>query len=119
MGLQFQPQSFSSLAEALDDVRESGAWPTTLVGGPSPGRPVHWHDHDVTAYVIEGETDFLDGESGVRTPVRAGDKVIVPAGALHAEGPIASRVVYLITTLEPMEYDRFLKQREPDTRPVG
>lgn len=112
MGVEVHSQCFSSLAEVLEDIRRNGAWPTTLVSGPSEGRPAHWHDHDVWAYVMEGETDFLDVASGVRIPVSAGDKVTVPAGALHAEGPVADRVVYVIAVPEPMTHDRFLKMRD-------
>jgi quercetin dioxygenase-like cupin family protein len=113
MALEVHPQSFTSLAEVLDDVKANGAWPTTLVGGRSEGLPLHWHDHAVWAYVMEGETDFLDGDTGVRIPVKAGDKIYFPAGALHAEGPVAERVVYVIAVPEPLTHDRFLKMRDP------
>ena len=38
----------------------------TLVSQASPGLPVHWHDHNVHAYLVEGTTDFLDAETGIR-----------------------------------------------------
>ena len=113
MALEVHPKSFTSLAEVLDDVKANGAWPTTLVAGPSEGLPLHWHDHAVCAYIMEGETDFLDGDTGQRIPVRAGDKIVFPAGALHAEGPIPDRVVYVIAVPEPLAHDRFLKMRDP------
>lgn len=28
---------------------------------------------------MEGETDFLDAKSGIRTKVKTGDKIVVPA----------------------------------------
>ena len=33
---------------------------------PEGGLPVHWHDHNVHAYLVEGTTDFLDAETGIR-----------------------------------------------------
>ena len=45
----------------------------TLVSQVSPGLPVHWHDHNVHAYLVEGTTDFLDAETGIRYKRRALD----------------------------------------------
>jgi quercetin dioxygenase-like cupin family protein len=104
---------FRSLDEAIDDVRKNGTWPTTFVSGPSSGLHAHWHAHDVHAYIMEGETDFLDGESGTRTPVRAGDKIVVPARTVHAEGAVNVRVVYLLALPEPLAPDEFLAMHDP------
>ena len=57
-----------------------GYWPATLVSQASPGLPVHWHDHNVHAYLIEGTTDFLDAETGIRYNVG-------PRATLNAAGP--------------------------------
>jgi quercetin dioxygenase-like cupin family protein len=114
MGLQLHRSYFASLAEVMDDVKASGAWPTTFVSGASEGLPVHWHAHEVAAYVMEGETDFLDAESGERMFVAAGDKVVIPAGALHAEGPVKDRVVYILATPAPLGRKEFLAMREPN-----
>jgi mannose-6-phosphate isomerase-like protein (cupin superfamily) len=113
MGLEIRSQYFTSMGEVLADVARQGTWPTTFVSGPSAGLPVHWHDHDVYAYVMEGETDFLDVESGQRLAVRQGDKVIVPARTLHAEGPVAERVVYVLAVPEPLPSRAFLAMHEP------
>lgn len=112
MGIEIHAQCFASMDEVLDDVKANGTWPTTFVSGPSEGLPVHWHDHDVHAYVMEGDTDFLDVESGERMPVRQGDKVVIPARTLHAEGAVAQRVVYVLAVPEPLPGDRFLAMRD-------
>jgi mannose-6-phosphate isomerase-like protein (cupin superfamily) len=114
MGLEFHRQSFRSLSDVLDDVKRHGTWPTTFVSGPSDGLPVHWHAHDVHAYIMEGETDFLDGRSGTRTEVRSGDKIVVRARTLHAEGVVKSRVVYILAVPEPLGPAEFLAMRKPD-----
>jgi quercetin dioxygenase-like cupin family protein len=85
-----------------------------FVSGPSAGLHAHWHAHDVHAYIMEGETDFLDRESETRIPVRAGDKVVVPARTVHAEGAVKDRVVYLLALPEPLAPDEFLAMHDPD-----
>lgn len=113
MNLDIQPDFFQSLADVLDDIKANGTWPTTFVSGASEGLPVHWHSEEVHAYVMEGETDFLDADSGRRTSVGPGDKIVVPAGALHAEGAVRNRVVYILALPEPLAPDQFLMMREP------
>jgi mannose-6-phosphate isomerase-like protein (cupin superfamily) len=113
MGIEVHSGFFRSLGEALGDIKRNGTWPTTFVSGPSPGLRAHWHAHDVHAYIMEGETDFLDGESGTRTSVRTGDKIVVPARTVHAEGAVKDRVVYLLALPEPLAPDEFLAMHDP------
>jgi len=113
MGVEVQKQFFKTREDILDDLRATGFWPTTFVSGPSPGLEVHWHSHDVHAYVVEGHTSFLDGESGQRQSVGPGDKIVVPQRTLHAEGEVNDRVVYIIAAPEALPPDEFLKLRDP------
>ena len=112
MGIEIHSGHFSSMGDVLDDIKAHGTWPTTFVSGPSEGLAVHWHDHDVHAYIMEGDTDFLDGETGERTPVHRGDKVVIPARTLHAEGAVAERVVYVLAVPEPLPGEKFLVRRD-------
>ncbi len=112
--LTIHKRFFESRAEVLEDLKSTGFWPTTFVSGPSPGLDVHWHSEDVNAYVMEGETSFLDAESGERHSVGVGDKIVVPARALHAEGEVPERVVYIIAVPEAMLPDDFLVLRPPE-----
>ncbi len=57
---------------------------------------------------MEGETDFLDAKSGMRTQVKAGDKIVIPAKALHAEGAVKERVVYILALPKPLPPEEFL-----------
>lgn len=114
MGITVQRRFFRSKDDVLKDVRMNNTWPTTFVSGPSPGLDVHWHSEDVHAYIMEGETDFLDAESGERLPVTGGDKVIVPARTLHAEGAVKDRVVYILALPVPLPPEEFLKMRPAD-----
>lgn len=106
---------FESREDVMDDLKRTGFWPTTFVAGASPGLDVHWHAEEVHAYVMEGETSFLDAESDRRLPVGPGDKIVVPPRTLHAEGAIADRVVYIIAVPEAVPPDAFLVQRPPET----
>jgi mannose-6-phosphate isomerase-like protein (cupin superfamily) len=113
MGIEIQKGFFKHRAEVLDDLKASGFWPTTFVSGPSPGLEVHWHSEEVHAYVIEGQTSFLDGASGERQAVGPGDKIVVPRRTLHAEGEVRDRVVYILAVSEALTPEEFLKRRPP------
>jgi mannose-6-phosphate isomerase-like protein (cupin superfamily) len=112
--LEFYPEYFGSVGEVLDDVKKNGTWPTTFVSGPSDGLHVHWHADEVHAYIMEGETDFLDAGSDHRTAVKAGDKVVVPARTLHAEGAVKDRVVYILALPRALPPDEFLAMHDPE-----
>ena len=114
MSVKFHHQFFSSLSEVMEDVQRNGTWPTTFVSPPSAGLDPHWHSEEGHAYIMEGETDFLDAGTGVRTTVVAGDKVIVPARTLHAEGAVKDKVVYILALPEALDSESFLKMREPN-----
>ncbi|MFT5442528.1 MAG: putative cupin superfamily protein [Myxococcota bacterium] len=87
---------FENKAQVMDDIRDSGYWPTTFISNKSPELPIHRHDHDIIGYVMEGETYLLD-EDGKRNPVGPGDRMVIPKGAWHAEGAVEDRVVYIVT----------------------
>ncbi len=112
MGIRVEKGLFNGLGGALDDIRKNGLWPTTYKAAEATAAEVHWHDHDVHAYVMEGETDFLDAATGKRFPVMAGDKVFVPARTLHAEGEVKNGIVYLISVPEALGPEDFLIQRD-------
>ena len=102
---------FHGLRDVMEDVKKNGTWPTTYVAGRTTAADVHWHREEVHVYVMEGETDFLDANSGKRHPVMTGDKIIVPAKALHAEGAVEGRIVYVIAVPEALAPEDFLKMR--------
>ncbi len=113
MAIQVHKHFFKEMSQVLDDIKSTGFWPRFLVSGPSPGLDTHWHDSDVHAYVMEGDTWFLDGETGKQVDISAGDKLVVPARTLHAEGEVKTRVVYLIAIPEPVAEDKFLALHSP------
>ena len=117
MGLKIERNFFESKADVYEDLNGTGFWPTTFVSGPSEGLQPHWHSEEVHGYVLEGETSFLDVESGENLQISQGDKITVPARALHAEGVVKDRVVYILAVPEPLESDQFLILRDPEDLP--
>ena len=108
---------FDSLEEVLDDIRSDGYWPTTLVSKPSPAVDLHWHDSEVHGYVMQGKTWVLDGDTGERVDFGKGDKLVLPHGALHAEGETTETMVYVVALPEPRPFDEFLRMRSPQEQP--
>lgn len=114
MSVQVLKQFFATKEQALEDIVKTSFWPTTFVSEASPPLDVHWHDTDIHGYVIEGHTWVLDSESGERLQVAEGDKLIIPAGTLHAEGETRERVVYIVAVPDPRPVFEFLKMHAPD-----
>ncbi|MCR9277183.1 MAG: cupin domain-containing protein [Pseudomonadaceae bacterium] len=117
MSISIEHKAFEGRDGAMQDIRACGTWPTTFVSGKSDGLELHWHDHDVIAYVIEGETSFFDAEQDKHLPITAGDKVLIPRGTVHAEGPVAERIVYLLATPDALKSRDFLRLQDPATAP--
>lgn len=113
MPLDIKKNFFRTKDDVLRDVMANGFWPTTFVSNESPELPVHWHGHDVHGYVLEGETYLIDGETGEHLPFCRGDKLVLPARTLHAEGEVKARVVYIVAMPEPSNLDVLLRMRDP------
>ena len=47
-----------------------------------------------------------------------GDKLIIPAGALHAEGEVKERMVYIVGISEPANLFEKLKLLDPEESPL-
>jgi hypothetical protein len=86
---------FSTKSEVLADIDKLDFWPTTYVSDRMDELPLHWHDVDNCGYVLSGSSYVLD-ENGKRIPLGPGDKLVIPAGAIHAEGEVTERMVYIV-----------------------
>ena len=107
---------FQTKEDVFDDIRSSGFWPTTYISGTSPELPLHWHDGDIIGYVMEGETYLLD-ENAERIPLQAGDRLNIPAGAVHAEGEVVDKVVYIVTMRKCIPMMEGLTMLDPQAYP--
>lgn len=86
---------FSTKSEVLADIDRLDFWPTTYVSDRMDELPLHWHDVDNCGYVLSGSSYVLN-EEGERIPLGPGDKLVIPAGAIHAEGEVTERMVYIV-----------------------
>ena len=110
--------AFATRAEALADLAALDLWPTTYVSERAEELPLHWHDVDNCGYVLEGHGYVLDAK-GERVDLGPGDKLILPAGAVHAEGALTERMVWIVGISEPANLmDALLPLRDPATSPL-
>jgi len=87
--------AFTTKAEVLADIASLDLWPTTYVSERMEELPLHWHEVDNCGYVLEGSSYVLDAD-GNRIELGPGDKLVLPAGAVHAEGEVTERMVYIV-----------------------
>jgi len=110
--------AFKTKAEALADLSRLDLWPTTYVSERMEELPLQWHDVDNCGYVLEGSSYVLDG-LGNRVPLSAGDKLVLPAGAVHAEGKVTERMVYIVGISKAANlFDALLPLRDPASSPL-
>ena len=108
---------FSTREEVLEDIRRTGFWPTTYVSSRSPELPLHWHQDDIIGYLIQGRAYVLD-ERGQRHDLEPGDRLRIPAGALHAEGKVTEPNTYRVSTRRCEPFIVALRMLDPATYPV-
>lgn len=107
---------FTTKSEVLRDIDRLDLWPTTYVSERMQELPLHWHAVDNCGYVLSGSSYVID-ENGERIPLGPGDKLVIPAGALHAEGEVTERMVYIVGISEPANLLEKLSMLDPAERP--
>ncbi|MGZ0176412.1 MAG: cupin domain-containing protein [Acidimicrobiales bacterium] len=108
----------STKAEALADLAALDLWPTTYVSGRMAELPLHWHDVDNVGYVLEGSS-YVVNEVGEHISLGPGDKLVLPAGAVHAEGTVTDRMVYIVGISKAENLlDALLPLQPPETSPL-
>ena len=111
------PNFFSTKEEVLDDIKKLDLWPTVYVSDRMEELPPHWHDVDNCGYVMEGKSYVLN-EIGERFILVAGTKLHIPAGAIHAEGEVEERMVYIVGISEPANLFEKLTLLDPKDSPL-
>lgn len=116
--MQVIKNAFTTKAEVLADIARLDLWPTTYVSERMEELPLHWHDVDNCGYVLEGSSYVIDGD-GNRIALEAGDKLVLPAGAVHAEGEVTDKMVYIVGISKPENLlDALLPLRKPESSPL-
>ena len=103
---------FETQAQVMEDIAKTGFWPTTYVSGESPELPLHYHNHDIIGYLVQGEGYLLD-ENKNRVDIRAGARLNIPKGAWHAEGAVDQQMTYIVTIRDPIPFFEALMPVEP------
>lgn len=117
--MQVIHNAFTTKVEVLADIAHLDLWPTTYVSERMEELPLHWHDVDNCGYVLEGSSYVLD-EHGERLELGPGDKLVLPAGAVHAEGEVTDKMVYIVGISRPENlFDALLPLRDPKTSPLS
>jgi mannose-6-phosphate isomerase-like protein (cupin superfamily) len=116
--MQVIKNALSTKEEVLADLSSLDLWPTTYVSERMDELPLHWHDVDNCGYVLEGSSYVLD-EDGNRIELGPGDKLVLPTGAVHAEGEVAERMVYIVGISKAENlFDALLPLQGPETSPL-
>ena len=115
--MQVIHNAFSTKGEVFEDLKRLDLWPTTYVSERMQELPLHWHDVDNCGYVLEGSSYVLN-EQGERFPLGPGDKLVIPAGAIHAEGEVTERMVYIVGISEPANLLERLSLLKPADSPL-
>jgi hypothetical protein len=56
--------------------------------------------------------------TGERVAMEPGDKLVIPAGVLHAEGDTPAPVTYIVALPEPRPFGEFLTLLPPESAPT-
>lgn len=115
--LQVLRNYFSSKDEVLEEIKCLDLWPTTYVSHRMDELPLHWHDVDNHGYVLEGSS-YLLNENGEQIAIGPGDKLVIPAGAVHAEGQVQERMVYIVGINRAENLFDALTMHDPAKRPA-
>ncbi|MGI9621964.1 MAG: cupin domain-containing protein [Acidimicrobiales bacterium] len=115
--MQVIKNAFTTKSEVMEDLNRLDLWPTTYVSERMDELPLHWHDVDNCGYVLEGSSYVLD-EHGNRIDLEPGDKLVLPAGAIHAEGEVSERMVYIVGISKAENlFDALLPLKGPESSP--
>ena len=108
--LRHYKRFFDERAQVFADIALQKTWPHTFYSKRSEALPLHWHKGDITLYVLQGATYMLEA-NGERIDIQKGDKLVIEAGAIHAEGAHEEPVVYIIATPEAITLGTALRQQ--------
>ena len=68
---------------------------------------------------MEGKS-YVINEKGERITLQAGDKLHIPAGAVHAEGEVLERMVYIVGISKPENLlEALLPLHPPEESPLN
>ena len=66
---------------------------------------------------MQGSSYVID-EKGERIPLNPGDKLHIPTGAIHAEGKVEEKMIYIVGLSEPGNLLEKLSLLDPKDSPL-
>ena len=76
--------TFDNEEAALAEIAAAGYHAVTL-DFPAETNTDHWHDFDSFVFILEGEVEITEAETGESYRCGAGTRVAAPGGVLHRE----------------------------------
>lgn len=71
-------------ADLHERLRREGVAPYAWSNGPGDFYAVHVHPYDKALYIVQGSIAWILPETGQEIETRAGDRIDLPRGTLHA-----------------------------------
>ena len=103
---------FRDRREVDADVERSGFAAVPFTSKASEAElPLHFHADDIVTYVLRGSATFVTAE-GERVRARKGDRIVIPARAVHAEGAVHEETEYLVSARLKPEHNGRLRLGE-------
>ncbi len=83
---------FTSEQEALAEINAVG-YHSIVVDVPAGEAETHWHDFDSMTFILGGELELINEETGEVCKCAKGTRVVAPANLLHSEKTKGFRAV--------------------------
>ena len=95
--MEVTEQCFESEEEATRKAEAAGLFPITLEV-PADDNESHWHDFNSEIYILEGELQVTESDSGKVHVCKAGGRLRAPAYMAHSEVTEGYRAVIGFST---------------------
>ena len=90
--------------QVIAEIMADGYWPISWKDKPGVLLEAHRHCDDETLYMIEGDMEIVETDTGATHHLVAGDKLILPARLAHASfTQNGATYIMGIKTLVPMD----------------
>ena len=98
--LELTKSHFTDLREAVAETIEMGWYPMVLREPAGFSEDLHFHKFPNLTFMFQGTMTFVDGE-GEKYETEAGDRILIPAEAVHM-GTSDDELVFVFSTPEPI-----------------
>lgn len=107
MPIEIERQAFAGMNEVYDKLKSRHLWPVMAVHKAIKREAFHWHRQNNHIFIVEGEAEFFDGDTGESHKLCQGDIAYIPRETLHAI-EAAVPVVFIAAFDNPMSMTEFV-----------